>query len=470
MPANNSNSRLTRTSHSHAEKSISAKAKLPRAPYCLCRNAPSLASQALQRGKLCSREPADMADQHKPSRLPLRSMFAPVRALFVGDASAGILLILVAVAAMLAANSALSAEYFSLFYDKFAWYPHPKLSSLHYLINDGLMAIFFFVVGLEVKREIICGQLATPEQRRLPVLAAIAGMGFPALVYIAVIMMGGGEPRLYDGWAIPAATDIAFAMGVLGLLGNRVPASLRLFLLTVAIVDDIGAVLVIAAFYTSGIKLIWLVASIIVVGGMVAMNRAHVSRITPYILMAFVLWFCVLNTGVHATIAGVVAALTIPMHRKDGNSMLERVEHNLAPWSAYAIVPIFGFANAGVDLSGVGLDGLLAPLPLAVAAGLVVGKQVGIFSCIFIAAKLGFAKPPKNASWAEIWGISMLCGIGFTMSLFIGELAFPGYRLLIDEAKIGILAGSIVSAVFGYAVLRMTTSHVVDTSARPNPV
>lgn len=400
------------------------------------------------------------------NKLPLRSVFAPVRALFVSDASAGILLIIVAAAAMLAANSDLAAEYNTLFNGKLGWTPIEKLDTLHYWINDGLMAIFFFVVGLEVKRELICGQLSTPEQRRLPVLAAIAGMLVPAAVYIAI---AGGDPQLVRGWAIPAATDIAFAMGVLGLLGSRVPASLRLFLLTVAIVDDIGAVLVIAAFYTANIKLMWLVASVAVFAVMVAMNKFGVARLWAYILVALVLWFCVLNSGVHATIAGVVAALTIPMNTTDGNSLLEKMEHGLAPWSAYAIVPIFGFANAGVNLSDVGMDKMLDPLPLAVAAGLVFGKQVGIFSCIFIAAKIGFAKPPKGASWAEIWGVSILCGIGFTMSLFIGELAFPGYRLLIDEAKIGILAGSVISAVLGYVVLRLTTTHPNDRSADPVP-
>jgi len=402
------------------------------------------------------------------NKLPLRSVFAPVRALFVSDASAGILLILVAVAAMLAANSELAGEYQQLFYGKFSWYPHEKLSSLHYLINDGLMAIFFFVVGLEVKREIICGQLSTPAQRRLPVLAAIAGMAFPAAVYMLVVW--GGEPQLKSGWAIPAATDIAFAMGVLGLLGSRVPASLRLFLLTVAIVDDIGAVLVIALFYTPEVDVMWLAISVLVVGIMVGMNRFNVNRVMPYILFSLILWWCVLNSGVHATIAGVVAALTIPMHRKDGNSMLEQLEHGLVPWNAYAIVPIFGFANAGVNLADIGLKNLFDPLPLAVAGGLVVGKQVGIFTCILVAAKLGIAKPPKGASWPEIWGVSVLCGIGFTMSLFIGELAFPAYPLLKEEAKIGILLGSMISAILGYVILRMTTTHPNDHTADPDPV
>ncbi|XUU61967.1 Na+/H+ antiporter NhaA [Erythrobacter sp. HA6-11] len=389
---------------------------------------------------------------------PLRRVFAPVRALFVGDASAGILLILVAAAAMLAANSSLAAEYNELINGKFGWYPHPKLSSVHYIVNDGLMAIFFFVVGLEVKRELVAGQLSDPKARRLPMVAAAAGMIAPAIVFMAV--SGGGEYS--RGWAIPAATDIAFAMGVLGLLGNRVPASLRLFLLTVAIVDDIGAVLVIAFFYTAKIYMPWLFASIIVFALMVLLNRMKVSSFTPYILLALILWFCVLNTGVHATIAGVVAALTIPMHRKDGNSMLERLEHGLAPWSAYLVVPVFGFANAGVSLAGMSLSNLLDPLPVAIAAGLVVGKQLGIFSIIWVSEKVGFAPRPDNASWLEVWGISILCGIGFTMSLFIGLLAFEGNQFLIDEAKIGILTGSAISAILGYIVLRLSTEHPAE--------
>ena len=381
---------------------------------------------------------------------------APVRALFVRDAGAGILLILVALAAMIAANSPAGDWYYSAFHAPLTWSPIPKLDNLHLWINDGLMAVFFFVVGLEVKREMIEGQLASAEQRRLPILAAIVGMAAPAAVYL---MFVGGDPTLVRGWAIPAATDIAFAMGVLGLLGNRVPATLRLFLLTVAIVDDIGAVLVIALFYTAGIKMVWLVAAAIVLAAMIGLNRAKVSRTWPYIALALVLWFCVLHSGIHATIAGVAAALTLPMVGKNNNTMLERVEHKLAPWSAYLVVPIFGFANAGVDLSGLGIEGILAPLPVAIAGGLVVGKQAGIFSAIWIADRIGFAKRPQFATWPEIWGVTMLCGIGFTMSLFISELAFAGSRLLIEEAKVGILLGSLISAIGGYALLRMSAEH-----------
>lgn len=401
---------------------------------------------------------AEFMARSKTPLAPLSQLIAPVRALFVSDASAGILLIFVAAAAMVAANSPFASEYKLLFYGELPWTPIAKLDDLHLWINDGLMAVFFFVVGLEVKREWIEGQLSTAEQRRLPVLAAAAGMIVPALLYYAVVSAEDAD-SLLRGWAIPAATDIAFAMGVLGLLGNRVPASLRLFLLTVAIVDDIGAVLVIAMFYTANIKLMWLVISLAVVAVMYALNRFKVSAYWPFILLALVLWYCVLNSGIHATIAGVVAALTIPMRGRDNDTMLEHLEHGLAPWSAYLVVPIFGFANAGVDFSGMTMDEVLAPLPIAIATGLFLGKQIGIFGIIVAAVKLGIARPPERANWVEIWGVSILCGIGFTMSLFISGLAFAGQDVLIDEAKIGILGGSLLSAIVGYTVLRMTTTH-----------
>ena len=383
--------------------------------------------------------------------LSLTSAIRPLRALFVSDAFEGVLLIFVAAAAMIAANSALADSYHALFHAKLAWSPIPKLYNLHLWINDALMAIFFFVVGLEVKREVVAGELSDAQHRRLPVLAAAGGMFVPAAIYMLLI---GGDASLQRGWAIPAATDIAFAMGVLGLLGNRVPAALRLFLLTVAIVDDIGAVLIIALFYTANLKLAWLIGALLVTAVLIGFNRIKVESIWPFVLGALVLWFCVLNSGVHATIAGVVAALTIPMRRTDGNSMLENMEHSLVGWNAYLVIPVFGFANAGVNLAGIGLEGLLAPLPLAIAGGLVLGKQLGIFSCIVIADRLGFAPRPAGANWTQIWGTSVLCGIGFTMSLFISALAFPRYPLLIEEAKLGILSGSVISAIIGYAALR----------------
>ncbi len=375
----------------------------------------------------------------------------PIKALFVSDAFAGILLIAVAVLAIIVANSPLGEDYHHLFHGTLPWTPIPKLYNLHMWINDALMVVFFFVVGLEVKREIIAGNLADARSRRLPVLAAIAGMAAPAVVYFAIV---GAEPVLDRGWAIPAATDIAFAMGVIGLLGTRVPPPLRLFLLTVAIVDDIGAVMIIAVFYTADIQLAWLFGSLLVVGVMIAMNRFGIDKIWLYVIGALVLWFCVLNSGVHATIAGVLAALTIPMRRGDGTGLLEVIEHRLAPWNAYLVVPLFGFANAGVALGGLGIQALFDPLPLAIAAGLVIGKQAGIFASIVAADRLGFAARPEGSSWAQIWGTTVLCGIGFTMSLFIGALAFPDYPLLVEEAKLGVLVGSLISAVLGYLVLR----------------
>ena len=391
----------------------------------------------------------------RPSRF-----LSTIKSLFVSDAREGLLLMAVAVAALVAANSAFSDLYTGFFNDKLAWTPIPKLDTLHLWINDAVMVVFFFVVGLEVKRELISGNLSDPKQRTLPILAAIAGMAAPALVYV---FLTGGEAELARGWAIPAATDIAFAMGVIGLLGTRVPSDLRLFLLTVAIVDDIGAVMIIAMFFTANIKMMWIVASLVVLGVMIAMNRFGVNRMVLFILAAVVLWYCVLNSGVHATIAGVVAALTIPMRKREGDSMLEKLEHGLVPWNAYLVIPIFGFANAGVNMSDIGLEAFLDPLPIAIAAGLVVGKQVGIFSSVWIADKLNIANKPVGCSWREVWGVSILCGIGFTMSLFIGELAFPGNRLLIEEAKLGILTGSLISGVLGYFVLRLTTEHPEET-------
>jgi NhaA family Na+:H+ antiporter len=353
---------------------------------------------------------------------------------------------------MLVANSPLAEGYHAVFHGKLAWTPIAKLDTLHLWINDALMAIFFFVVGLEIKREVLDGQLSSPAKRRLPIVAAIAGMAVPAIVYLGIAGTGYPDQR---GWAIPAATDIAFAMGVIGLLGKRVPGSLRLFLLTVAIVDDLGAVAIIALFYTASIKVAWLAAAAVVLGLMVAVGRRRAHSYAITIILAIALWYCVLNSGVHATVAGVAAAFTIPMTLgTDHDSMLLRMEHALVPWNGYVVVPLFGFANAGVTLSGIGIGGFLDPVPLAIAAGLFVGKQIGIFAAVLGAEKVGFAARPAGATWLHVWGVSVLCGIGFTMSLFIGALAFPQYPLLIEEAKLGVLTGSLFSALLGFAVLR----------------
>jgi NhaA family Na+:H+ antiporter len=386
-------------------------------------------------------------------RRPLTHAARSLTRIFRGEAGAGLLLLLIAVAAVVLANSAWSGAYHAAFHGPLAFSPIAKLDTLHLWINDGLMAVFFFVVGLEIKREIVIGDLADPQKRRLPVLAAALGMAFPAAIYLAV---AGTVPQLRAGWAIPAATDIAFAVGVLALLGPRVPPSLRLFLLTVAIVDDLGAVVIIALFYTSAIKLAWLAAATAILGVMALLGRRAASHPAPYILLAAALWFAVLHSGVHATVAGVLAAVTVPIApRRHGDSLLLRFEHALAPVSAYVIVPLFGLANAGVNLRAAGFDAILAPLPMAVAAGLLLGKQIGVLGAVGIAARTGFAQPPAGATWTQVWGVALLCGIGFTMSLFIGALAFPAAPTLVEDAKLGVLAGSLIAGLAGFIVLRL---------------
>lgn len=370
-----------------------------------------------------------------------------------GDAGAGLILMAVAAAAIVVANSPLAHAYHALLHDPLPESPIAKLPTLHHWINDALMTVFFFTVGLEIKREVLAGALADPARRRLPVLAAATGMAAPALVFIG---FAAGQADLHRGWAIPAATDIAFALGVLGLLGRRLPPSLRLFLLTVAIVDDLGAVAIIALFYTAQIATGWLIASLALLAGMAVLGALRVGRPLPYVLLGVALWYCMLHSGVHATVAGVLAALTIPL-RPDhaGDSLLLRLEHALVPWNGYLIVPLFGFANAGVSLAGLGLADLLTPLPLAIAAGLFLGKQAGIFGAIVLAERLGLAQPPEGATRLQLWGLALLCGIGFTMSLFIGALAFPAHPELVEQAKLGVLAGSLLSALAGYLVLRL---------------
>jgi NhaA family Na+:H+ antiporter len=382
------------------------------------------------------------------------------------EAAGGIILIAAAALAMLAANLPGIAE---AYFHALHLATGPDLGhgpmTVHLWINDGLMALFFLLVGLEIKRELVDGQLASWERRRLPFVAAAAGMLVPALLYLAAIQ---GKPGLSAGWAIPAATDIAFAIGVLALLGSRAPASLKLFLTTVAIVDDMGAVAIIALAYTAHISLAALGGAAMVLAAMLALNWLGVTRLLPYLLLAGLLWVLVFLSGVHATIAGVAAAMTIPIRRDDAHSPLHRLEHGLHPWSAYLIVPLFGFANAGVSLAGVSPGVLLTPLPLGIAAGLFLGKQIGIFGSIWIAVKTGFARRPGQAGWAQIYGVALLAGIGFTMSLFIGGLAFPGRPELVDEVKIGVLAGSILSALAGFLVLRFAPARHAKGERAPD--
>jgi Na+:H+ antiporter, NhaA family len=364
---------------------------------------------------------------------------------------AGIALIVSAAVALLAANSPLSPGYEHLLHLKFGpALPRLGQMSLHQWIADGLMAIFFLLVGLEVKREWYDGRLSTPAERRLPIVAAATGMAVPALIYLAAV---GGDPVLAKGWAIPAATDIAFAVGVLAILGRRAPASIKLLLVTIAIVDDIGAVLVIALFYTADLNVIALAAALAVMGGMAAMGQFGVRRLWPYLAGFALLWLLVLASGVHPTISGVLAALTIPLGRAERQSPLKRLEHAIHPWVMFGVVPLFGLASAGVALSG-GVGMLAQTLPLAVLLGLFAGKQLGIFGAIWLAVKSGLAPQPACTSWRQIYGAAILCGIGFTMSLFIGALAFPLHPDLASEAKIGTLAGSLLSALAGYAMLR----------------
>lgn len=387
----------------------------------------------------------------RKTHLANRLAAAALRAIH-GEAGFGVILMLAAATAMVAANSWLAHGYHAFFHAPLPWTPIARLSNLHGWINDALMAIFFFAVGLEIKREVLDGELSTPERRRLPIVAAIAGMATPAAIYLA---LAGGEPTLHRGWAIPAATDIAFALGVLALLGKRIPAQLRLFLLTVAIVDDLGSVAIIAIVFTAGIEAGWLMAGLAVLGTMAVLNRMNSTSGWLYGSLAILLWYLVLHSGVHATVAGVLAALTIPLRPgRSGDSLLLRMEHALLPLNGYVIVPLFGFANAGVSLAGLGLSALTVPLPLAIAMGLAVGKQAGIFGAMFIAERIGFAPRPGGTSWAQAWGVAVLCGVGFTMSLFMAALAFPSQPALVEAAKLGVLLGSLVSGVLGYIILR----------------
>jgi NhaA family Na+:H+ antiporter len=348
------------------------------------------------------------------------------------------------------ANTPLSGLYFGAL--------HAPLGGMdvHHWVNDGLMALFFLLVGLEIKREWVDGELSSWRRRVLPGVGALGGMAVPALIYVVIQQ---GDPATLRGWAIPAATDIAFALGILSLLGRRVPVSLKIFLTALAILDDLGAVLIIALFYTASLEAWALAGAAVALAGLIAMNRLKVTALTPYLIVGLALWWLVLQSGVHATLAGVALALTIPIRPSpaapdDATSPLHRLEHGLIPWVAFLVLPVFGFANAGVSFAGMGLGDLLAPIPLGVAAGLFLGKQIGIFGFVWLAVRLGIAERPAKASWAQIYGVALLCGIGFTMSLFIGLLAFADPALQ-DATKLGVLAGSGLSAALGYLVLRI---------------
>ena len=376
------------------------------------------------------------------------------------ESAGGILLALAAAAALALANSPLA-----FLYDAFLDTPvEVRVASLQIAkplllwINDGLMAVFFFLVGLEIKREVLEGELSDRRQIVLPAVAAICGMAAPALIYA---MINAGDPIAQAGWAIPAATDIAFALGVLSLLGSRVPAGLKVFLLTVAILDDLGAIVIIALFYSDNLA----PASFGVAGAallmLLALNRSGVVRVAPYLFVGMIMWVAVLKSGVHATLAGVALAFFIPLRTggTEPQSPLRRLEQNLHPLVAFAILPLFAFANSGVSLQGVTVAALLEPVPLGIAAGLLVGKTIGVFLACWVTVQLGFARLPGGANWMSTLGVSVLCGIGFTMSLFIAGLAFneAGSEYIV-QTRLGILGGSLAAALLGYALLRASLS------------
>lgn len=376
------------------------------------------------------------------------------------ESASGMLLFIAAVFAMLAENSPLNPYYDALLGTPVEIRIGELLIAKPLLlwINDGLMAIFFFLIGLELKREMIEGHLSDTSQLALPAIAAIGGMAAPALIYF---LLNQGDPVALKGWAIPSATDIAFALAVLSLLGSKVPASLKIFLLTLAIIDDLGAIIIIALFYTEDLSLNSIGVALAVIGVLWLMNWRGVTRFAPYLLLGVVMWAAVLKSGVHATLAGVLLAFFIPLRDKndEGVSPLRQLEHDLHPAVAYVILPLFAFANTGVPLAGLSWGDLLEPVPLGIALGLFIGNQAGIMSLSWLAVKTRLAKLPDDIGWLELYGVSVLCGIGFTMSLFISSLAFEqgGSDFAVDD-RIGIIAGSITSALLGYFWLRWRLS------------
>ncbi|NWB27579.1 Na+/H+ antiporter NhaA [Pseudomonas gingeri] len=387
--------------------------------------------------------------------MPLRSTFTRF---FQLEAASGLLLIAAAALALIINNSPLSYLYNGLLdVPVVAQVGALKIAKpLLLWINDGLMAMFFLLIGLEVKREVLEGHLSKPSQIVLPGAAAIGGMVVPALIYW---FLNKDNPAALGGWAIPMATDIAFALGVLALLGKRVPVSLKLFLMTLAIIDDLGAIIVIAVFYSSELSTLSLLLAGACLVALIAMNRLGVVKLGPYMIIGLILWICVLKSGVHATLAGVTLAFCIPLRTKNSEtSPLLSLEHALHPWVAFGILPLFAFANAGVSLTGVNLESFTHHVPLGIAAGLLIGKTVGVFGLTWLAVKAGMAALPHRANWGQVLGVAILCGIGFTMSLFVGSLAFvPGSSEYVGMDRMGILTGSILAALIGYAVTAMAS-------------
>ncbi|KYN87866.1 sodium:proton antiporter [Vibrio cidicii] len=372
-----------------------------------------------------------------------------IRDFFKMESAGGILLVIAAAIAMVIANTSLNDIYQSVL--------HSYLfgMSVSHWINDGLMAIFFLLIGLEVKRELLEGALKSKETAIFPAIAAVGGMLAPALVYV---LFNSGDPQAVQGWAIPAATDIAFALGIMALLGKRVPVSLKVFLLALAIIDDLGVVVIIALFYSGDLSTLALTIGFIMTGVLFLLNAKKVTKLTWYIVVGIILWAAVLKSGVHATLAGVVIGFAIPLNGKKGeHSPLKHMEHALHPYVAFAILPLFAFANAGISLEGVSMSGLTSMLPLGIALGLLIGKPLGIFSFSWVAVKTGVARLPEGITFRHIFAVSVLCGIGFTMSIFISSLAFGGVSPEYDTyARLGILMGSTTAAVIGYCLLHLS--------------
>ncbi|WP_395357187.1 Na+/H+ antiporter NhaA [Vibrio sp. D3] len=372
-----------------------------------------------------------------------------IRDFFKMESAGGILLVIAAAIAMTIANSPLGETYQSVLHT------YVFGMSVSHWINDGLMAVFFLLIGLEVKRELLEGALKSKETAIFPAIAAVGGMLAPALIYVA---FNANDPEAISGWAIPAATDIAFALGIMALLGKRVPVSLKVFLLALAIIDDLGVVVIIALFYTGDLSTMALLVGFIMTGVLFMLNAKEVTKLTPYMIVGAILWFAVLKSGVHATLAGVVIGFAIPLKGKQGEySPLKHMEHALHPYVAFGILPLFAFANAGISLEGVSMSGLTSMLPLGIALGLLVGKPLGIFTFSWAAVKMGVAKLPEGVNFKHIFAVSVLCGIGFTMSIFISSLAFGNVSPEFDTyARLGILMGSTTAALLGYALLHFS--------------
>lgn len=369
-----------------------------------------------------------------------------IKDFFQSEQAAGIVLMIAALLGLLMANSGIAHGYFALLNGKLL-----GMSVLHW-VNDGLMAIFFLFVGLEVKRELLQGELSDNRKRFLPAMAALGGLTIPAAIYLLFV---GTSMPLAQGWAIPAATDIAFALGVLALLGNRVPVSLKIFLTALAIMDDLAVIVVIALFYTAQIHWLYVLPALLSMAGLFWLNRKNETRTLPYLILGILLWFFVLKTGVHATLAGVVLAFAIPLRHetKQPEPLLLQWEHALANPVSFAVLPIFGWANAGVSFADFSFGSLFSPLVLGIAAGLFIGKQVGVFATVWLLVKCRLATLPEHATWKQVYGIGLLCGIGFTMSLFISMLAFNDAALQ-DQAKIGVFLGSLLAGISGFIVLK----------------